>query len=217
MSWLGAERLTSRSIFEKSVNMIETLNNATSDVDAAPYQWHIGRHMSLYFSMELTHLGGHAAFQAIMHVLSELRNPHFDAPDRQRAIRALRLSRRLKEQNHTKPWQAVKSMIDRLIGEEETVKTGTENTASLTYPIVPEAPPAIPLDGLSYTQPMASYPQVDTSQMMMEPTLEPQPQLFPQLQNTEQPNFHWNDINFDNMIGDTQPTEDMPQFDFVSI
>lgn len=173
--------------------------------------------MSLYFSMELTHLGGHAAFQAIMHVLSELRNPHFDAPDRQRAIRALRLSRRLKEQNHTKPWQAVKSMIDRLIGEEETVKTGTENTASLTYPIVPEAPPAIPLDGLSYTQPMASYPQVDTSQMMMEPTLEPQPQLFPQLQNTEQPNFHWNDINFDNMIGDTQPTEDMPQFDFVSI
>lgn len=171
----------------------------------------------MLFPTSLTHSGGHAAFQAIMHVLSELRNPHFDAPDRPRAIRALRLSRRLKEQNNTKPWQAVKSMIDRLIGEEDSIKPETETAPPITYPIVPEATAPLPLDMQSYPQPMASYPQIDSSQMMLTPSLEPQQQLFPQLQNTEQPNFHWNDINFDNIIGDTQATGDLPQFDFVCI
>jgi hypothetical protein len=30
------------SIFEKSVNCIETINGAAADVDAARFQWHIG-------------------------------------------------------------------------------------------------------------------------------------------------------------------------------
>jgi hypothetical protein len=32
-----------RSIFEKSVNSIETINGASADVHAARFQWHIGK------------------------------------------------------------------------------------------------------------------------------------------------------------------------------
>jgi hypothetical protein len=34
--------LISYSIFEKSVNCIETINGASVDADAARFQWHIG-------------------------------------------------------------------------------------------------------------------------------------------------------------------------------
>jgi hypothetical protein len=65
---------------------------------------------------KLTCKGGVASFQAIMHVLSELRNPMFDSPDRQRALRALQMSRILRENNGAKAWLAVKAMIDKAIG-----------------------------------------------------------------------------------------------------
>jgi hypothetical protein len=89
-------------IFEKSVNLIETINNATADAEAERFRWHIG---------------SHAAFQAIMHVLSELRNPDFETPDRLRALRALQNSRRLKESVSSKAWLVVKSMIDKVISD----------------------------------------------------------------------------------------------------
>jgi hypothetical protein len=58
-----------------------------------------------------------------MHVLSELRNPLFDTPDRQRALRALKMSRLLRENNSAKAWQAVRSMIDRAIAERFTTRS----------------------------------------------------------------------------------------------
>lgn len=190
-----------KSIFEKSVNMIETLNGATADVDAARFQWHIG---------------GHAAFQAIMHVLSELRNPLFDAPDRHRAIRALQLSRLLKEQNQTRPWQAVKSMIDRLISEEGSSRPRGSDSSSLIFSNAAQSASTLPVNGVpSYPQPITNFPKVESPQPMLAPVLEPQqPQVCPQFQTTEQPNFHWNDINFDNIIGDTQASSELPEFDF---
>ncbi|KAJ4302847.1 hypothetical protein N0V90_001738 [Kalmusia sp. IMI 367209] len=192
-----------KSIFQKSVNMIETLNGATVDVDAARFQWHIG---------------GHAAFQAIMHVLSELRNPLFDAPDRQRAIRALQLSRLLKEQNQTRPWQAVKSMIDRLIGEQGGSRSSqSENSPYTGTPAIPSLPlnTSTPSNLPIYPQPITTYPRQESPQPIIAQAMEPPPPhaLPPPLQ-TEPTQFHWNEINFDNIIGDTQTNGDLPEFDF---
>lgn len=66
-----------------------------------------------------------------MHILSELRNPIFDTPDRQRALRALELVRLLKENNEEKSWQAIKSMIDKLLAEESSI-LNPPMTANLT-------------------------------------------------------------------------------------
>jgi hypothetical protein len=52
-----------------------------------------------------------------MHILSELRNPLFNAPDRERALRALQMSRVLRENNTAKAWLAVKNMIDKAVTE----------------------------------------------------------------------------------------------------
>jgi len=103
-------------IFEKSVNLVETINNATADAEAERFRWHIG---------------SHAAFQAIMHVLSELRNPDFETPDRLRALRALQISRRLKENVSSKAWLVVKSMIDKVISDHLASQL---SRPSCTYP-----------------------------------------------------------------------------------
>lgn len=154
-----------------------------------------------------------------MHVLSELRNPLFDAPDRHRAIRALQLSRLLKEQNQTRPWQAVKSMIDRLISEEGSSRPRGSDSSSLIFSNAAQSASTLPVNGVpSYPQPITNFPKVESPQPMLAPVLEPQqPQVCPQFQTTEQPNFHWNDINFDNIIGDTQASSELPEFDFVSM
>jgi hypothetical protein len=82
--------------------------------------------------MILIFAGGIASFQAIMHVLSELRNPLFDTPDRQRALRALQMSRLLRENNGAKAWQAVRNMIDRAIEEHNASSRNTSQSSS-TY------------------------------------------------------------------------------------
>lgn len=65
-----------------------------------------------------------------MHVLSELRNPLFDTPDRQRALRALQMSRLLRENNGAKAWQAVRNMIDRAIEEHNTSPRNKSQSSS---------------------------------------------------------------------------------------
>ncbi|KAF2490464.1 hypothetical protein BU16DRAFT_153767 [Lophium mytilinum] len=110
-----------RTIFFKSVNLIETINGATADADAERFHWHIG---------------GHASFQAIMHVLSELRNPEFETPDRLRALRALQITRTLKEGLTSKPWLVVKSMIDKVISDHLATQLNrpqTTPTSSTPY------------------------------------------------------------------------------------
>jgi hypothetical protein len=66
-----------------------------------------------------------------MHVLSELRNPDFETPDRLRALRALQISRRLKENVSSKAWLVVKGMIDKVISDHLASQL---SQTSCTYP-----------------------------------------------------------------------------------
>jgi hypothetical protein len=205
------ELTTGCRIFEKSINCIETINGAAADVDAARFQWHIG---------------GIASFQAIMHVLSELRNPLFDTPDRQRALRALQMSRILRANNSAKAWVAVRNMIDHAIAEHEA----SPRSASLSsgYVSPPEnfsngnvrvygAMGEIPRYALQVSSgtyepdPCTAAPQQTQSAPSFVPPLQ-------QMQDTVQPN--WDDLNLNhinNIVGDVQPTPGvMPDFDFVS-
>ncbi|KAJ4407339.1 hypothetical protein N0V91_003923 [Didymella pomorum] len=203
-----------KSIFEKSVNCIETINGASVDVDAARFQWHIG---------------GVASFQAIMHVLSELRTPMFDAPDRQRALRALQMSRILRENNGAKAWLAVKAMIDKAI-QEHSMSQRTKSQASSAYasPTAP-VPTALQTDGNVQVYPgqgqMPSYAIQAPSITYSQPTTTSQPvQTYPQqsyvqpmgpMQEPAPPS--WEDINLSNInnIVDSQPTPGIvPEFDF---
>ncbi|KAF2205158.1 hypothetical protein GQ43DRAFT_59111 [Delitschia confertaspora ATCC 74209] len=102
-------------IFEKSVNMIETLNGAALDADVAQFRWHIG---------------GHASFQAIMHVVSELRNKEFETPDRPRALRALRMFNVLRENKTGQAWIVIKSIIEKILSENGATTT---NQTSASY------------------------------------------------------------------------------------
>ena len=150
-----------------------------------------------------------------MHVLSELRNPLFEAPDRQRALRALQLSRLLKETNHTKPWEAVKSMIDKVVGENIVSRDSVSGSASFGG-----TPGAAPRPGPSTSNVMPIYPREMSTyspQSMMAqsmPQQSMQQSLAPGQQDTTQ--FNWDNLNFGNIVGDTQPPAELPEFDFVS-
>jgi hypothetical protein len=52
----------SHSIFEKSVNCIETINGASVDVDAARFQWHIGPLLPLFKVVIVTDLDRRCCF-----------------------------------------------------------------------------------------------------------------------------------------------------------
>ncbi|KAF1948730.1 hypothetical protein CC80DRAFT_458789 [Byssothecium circinans] len=201
-----------RSIFEKSVSCIETLNSATVDVDAARFQWHIG---------------SHSAFQAIMHILSELRNPLFDAPDRQRALRALRLSRSLKETNDTKPWQAIKSMIDKVTGDTAVSRTSDSDTSSSYTSPRQRQLSSVPTTFPPTDPPATASPYVATTQESLLPTTTQMVGM--QVQQQESPGippldnaqmdymqFDWNEMNFNNIVGSTESgtAAEMPEFDF---
>ncbi|KAF2715017.1 hypothetical protein K504DRAFT_368193 [Pleomassaria siparia CBS 279.74] len=171
------------SIFEKSVKCIETLNGASADLDMARYQWHIG---------------GHAAFQAILHILSELRNPLFDVPDRQRALQALRMFRFLKENNHTKAWSVVKGMIDKALGE---VSVSTRSHS--------ETPGPYTNTSISYLNQIPAYAYEKSSEHYIQ-----QPALPLQQMPPEQPAFNWDDLNYNNIVGDVQQNIEVPEFDW---
>lgn len=223
-------------IFEKSVNCIETLNGAAADVDAARFQWHIGKPSNSTPKPPLTSSGGIASFQAIMHVLSELRNPLFDAPDRQRALRALQMSRILRENNGAKAWQAVKNMIDKAVAEHNaSPRAQSQSSSSFSSPHAP-IPAPMPLDNPSNSN-VSVYPMMGTipSYAMPNPvsgqfpqkSIPPQTQSIPQHSNLmqsippvqDQTEPCWDDINLSNInnIIDVQPTPGIvPDFDFVS-
>lgn len=181
-------------------------------------------------------LGGIASFQAIMHVLSELRTPFIDAPDRQRAIRALQTSRSLRESNTAKPWQAVKNMIDKAVAEHNAGRTGQAQDSSPYTSTVPTTSGSLHLevtskDGLQMPLPMdsiQSYPFQQRPFSLPSQTsipLQPPPQQqvpiesMATLQNLAAPS--WDDLNLSNIaniIGDLQPTPGVvPDFDFVSL
>jgi hypothetical protein len=235
-------RLTCARIFEKSVNCIETINGAAADVHAARFQWHIGQSSHANNRIILTRPGGIASFQAIMHVLSELRNPLFDTPDRQRALRALQMSRLLRENNGAKAWQAVRNMIDRAIEEHNaSPRSNSQSSGSYAsprlddpsndnvrvYPAMGAIPSyAIQVSSGTYTpDPITTDPhQVQPNPDLLPPMRHQQQQQ--SLQNPVQnpvPNLvqpNWDDFNLSNIsniTGDIQPPPGiMPDFDFVS-
>lgn len=153
----------------------------------------------------------------------------FDAPDRQRALRALQMSRILRENNGAKAWLAVKAMIDKAI-QEHSMSQRTKSQASSAYasPAAP-VPTALQTDGNVQVYPgqgqMPNYaiqaPPITYSQ----PTTISQPvQTYPQqsyvqpmgpMQEPAPPS--WEDINLSNInnIVDSQPTPGIvPEFDF---
>lgn len=176
-----------------------------------------------------------------MHVLSELRNPLFDTPDRQRALRALQMSRLLRENNGAKAWQAVRNMIDKAI--EEHNASPRSNPQSATSFASPQQTDTAPLedpsnDNVRVYPAMGAIPSyaIQVSSGTYTPDLittnpqqvQPDPDLLPPIQqqqtiqnsapNQVQPN--WDDFNLtniNNIVGDIGPTPGiMPDFDFVS-
>lgn len=166
-----------------------------------------------------------------MHVLSELRNPLFDTPDRQRAIRALQMARILRDNNSAKAWQAVKNMIDKAIAEyQNSPKSKPQSSGS--YAGAPgqisnntkmEDPSnddvrVYPAMGIIPEYTLRNAPIITSEPQ----ELQPQNNFMPQMQSMPdlvQPN--WDDLNLNhinNIVGDVQPTPGvMPDFDFVSI
>ncbi|KAF5988763.1 C6 transcription factor [Fusarium coicis] len=101
---------------EKSVNLIESLNTMPDDKDAQRFGWHIG---------------GHACFQPIMHIISELDMPNFDAPNRQalrsRALDALKKTMLARGREATPMWNAMNRIISNCLAK----------TTSTTFPVTP--------------------------------------------------------------------------------
>ena len=164
-----------------------------------------------------------------MHVLSELRNPMFDSPDRQRALRALQMSRILRENNTAKAWLAVKAMIDKAIQEHSmSQRNQSQSSSTFASPTAP-VPIALQTDGNIQVYPgqgqMPSYAIQPSSVTYSQSVAASQP-----VQMHSQPSFvpavgpmqeHappcWEDINLSNIsnIVDSEPTPGIvPEFDF---
>ncbi|KAF5564457.1 C6 transcription factor [Fusarium napiforme] len=103
-------------ILEKSVNLIESLNSMPGDKDSQRFGWHIG---------------GHACFQPIMHIVSELDMPNFDAPNRQalrsRALDALEKTMLARGREATPMWNAMNRIISNCLAK----------STSTTFPVTP--------------------------------------------------------------------------------
>ena len=172
-----------------------------------------------------------------MHVLSELRNPLFDAPDRQRALRALQMSRILRENNGAKAWQAVRNMIDRAIAEHN-VSPKSQSRGSSSY-ASPQAPllsstlqvEATQNDSVRVYPAMGAIPNyaiqnssggyTQSTNPAQAPPMQAPLELLPPFQPMQDQTAPcWDDININNInniVGDVQPTPGIiPDFDFVS-
>lgn len=152
----------------------------------------------------------------------------FDSPDRQRALRALQMSRILRENNGAKAWLAVKAMIDKAI-QEHSMSQRSKSQSSSAY-ASPSAPvsTAIQHDGNVQVYPgqgqMPGYAIQASSIPYSQPTATSQPaQNFqasyvqPMGAMQEQVAPSWEDINLSNInnIVDSQPTPGIvPEFDF---
>ncbi len=178
-----------------------------------------------------------------MHILSELRTPLFDAPDRQRALRALQMSRILRENNGAKAWRAVRNMIDKAVAEHTiSPQTQPQRTSSYSSPVGTSTfppnfePPISPSNGNVRVYPsmgrIPDYALHTSSERLAQQTQSPQEQPMQAQTDLMQPMQTmqsmqdqtaapcWDDINLNNInniVGDMQPNQNvMPDFDFVS-
>jgi len=155
-----------------------------------------------------------------MHILSELRNPLFDTPDRQRAIRALQISQVLKEKNDTKAWAVVKGMIDKVVGEQFiSQSTRAEASASSSaYPSPTTASMNNPIASTQmpiYTERALPYAYQRTPGAYGTPIAQHPRQRPPQPYHESQ--FSWDDVNLNNVVGNVpqQQNPELPEFDWV--
>ena len=153
-----------------------------------------------------------------MHILSELKNPLFDVPDRQRALRALQMSRLLKENNHTKAWSVVKGMIDKVVGESalsESQRSHSESSDSYT------SPPTVTMNNPAninfpvYVDQIPSYALHQAPEPFVHQLVQSAPSA-PSAQ-PEQPAFNWDELNLSSIVGDITQNPELPEFDFVSL
>lgn len=158
-----------------------------------------------------------------MHILSELRNPQFDPPDRQRALRALQTSRLLKESNTSRPWSVIKTMIDKVVAEQyQPTPSGSRynSPSSSATPMSGTVPSRqVPI----YTETLPPFPYQPTSDpyaLQMQPSASQQQQQQQMVPSEAQ--FNWDDITLNNSLGNLvgdvpESSSEMPQFDWVSL
>lgn len=93
-------------VLAKSVSLIESLNSMPDDQDAQRFQWHIG---------------GHACFQSIMHIVSELETPEFKAPNhsllRARALEVLKKTMDTRGREATQMWKVINRIISNCLAK----------------------------------------------------------------------------------------------------
>jgi len=87
-------------MFNQSLAHVENLNLAMSIPDTDRFHWYTQTH---------------SGFQALMHVISELRDPKFKSPDRLRALNALQAVKSLKMASTSKNWLVTRGMIDKTL------------------------------------------------------------------------------------------------------
>lgn len=130
-------------VLAKSVSLVESLNMMSDDKDAQKFQWHIG---------------GHACFQSIMHIVSELETPEFQAANhrslRSRALSVLKRTMDTRGHEVTPMWNVINRIISNCLAKN----------APSTFPLSPFQamfPPnaAIPGLGSSTTVPPQTIAQ----------------------------------------------------------
>ncbi|OJJ42731.1 hypothetical protein ASPZODRAFT_1298351 [Penicilliopsis zonata CBS 506.65] len=93
-----------QTVLAKSVSLVESLNLAPEDKGAQKLQWHIG---------------GHACFQSIMHIVSELKTPELQAPHhralRSRALEVLKGTMGTRGREVTPMWNVISRIISNCI------------------------------------------------------------------------------------------------------
>lgn len=190
---------------------------------------------SLSHAKMLIRIAGVTSFQAIMHVLSELRNPLFDTPDRERAVSALKFARAIRESNDSKAWQAVKAMIDKCVAEHQASPRNKSHSSS-SYASPPEqisdntgpledtssgSVTGYPTLGVSgYTHPTSNSLATGPLPVHMAHNFVPPPPMQP-IQPLQSGPLNWDELNLshiNNIVGTVQPVQGiMPDLDFVGI
>ncbi|EFE33109.1 C6 transcription factor, putative [Trichophyton benhamiae CBS 112371] len=94
------------TVLTKSISLVESMNMMPDDKDAEKFQWHIG---------------GHACFQAIMHIVSELGTPEFQTPThhslRSRALAVLKKTTDARGSEHSSTWNVINRIISNCLAK----------------------------------------------------------------------------------------------------
>ncbi|RMJ26841.1 Transcription factor [Aspergillus sp. HF37] len=101
-----------QTVFAKSVSLVESMAQIPNDKDAQKFNWHIG---------------GHACFQAIMHIVTELDTKGFKAlyqqPIRSRALVALEKTMNIRGREASPTWSVVNRIIANCLARDSPTTT----------------------------------------------------------------------------------------------